>query len=128
MYYWSEINPHWMMIVNRKIRSRRFDMEIRNWIYYEFIMKWLGHLITSVFCLWEHLKFPVYITLVHDVKDLKNRIICFMIGNSLKIFERIRGSLRRRTESYFVTGGYFKKYYKEIISLIFQSFCLSIAR
>lgn len=59
------------------------------------------------FSTWGHLQQLVYHTPVRDVEDLRNRIIdaCRVIRETPGIFERIRGSMRRRLDACVMSEG-----------------------
>ena len=59
------------------------------------------------FSTWGHLQHLVYRTPVRDVEDLRNRIIdaCMVLRESPGIFERIRGSMRRRLDACVMPEG-----------------------
>lgn len=59
------------------------------------------------FFLWGHLKTLVYETSVHNINDLRERIIagCNVIQATPQIFLRVRNSLRRRAENCIIMGG-----------------------
>lgn len=63
------------------------------------------------FSIWGHLKTLVYKTPVQDLEDLRNRIIvsCRVIQDTPGIFDRIRGSMRRRLDACVMAeGGHFQ--------------------
>lgn len=59
------------------------------------------------FFLWGHLKSLVYATPVHTVDDLRHRIIDGFetVRNTPGVFERVRESMRRRSEACIRAGG-----------------------
>lgn len=59
------------------------------------------------FFLWGHLKSLVYSTPVNTVEELRNRIIGAFdtVRNTPGVFERVRSSMRRRTEACIRVGG-----------------------
>jgi len=59
------------------------------------------------FFLWSYAKFLVYSSAVDNVETLRNRIVTTFqtIRATPGIWERVRGSMRRRAEAYIVTGG-----------------------
>lgn len=65
------------------------------------------------FYFWGHLKPLVYRTPVENIEDLRNRIIvaCDIIRNTPGIFERVRGSMRRRLDACILAeGGHFTQF------------------
>lgn len=59
------------------------------------------------FFLWGYLKSLVYTTPIENLEDLQNRILrgCDIIRNTPGIFERVRQSMRRRTDGCLMAGG-----------------------
>lgn len=101
-----------------------FSILARQFLNQTFNNRWMGRggpqswpprspdLNSLYFCLWGHLKSLVYSTPIETEEELRNRIVasCQTIRNTPGIFQRVRGSMRRRAEACILAeGGHFQQ-------------------
>lgn len=129
LYFLQEVLPQLLEDVPIQLRRRswfmhdgapaHFSIAVRQHLDVVYPGHWIGRegpqpwpprspdLNPCDFCIWGHLKSLVYTTPVEDVENLRNRIraSCETIRHTPGLFERIRGSMRRRLESCIMVGG-----------------------